>query len=115
MDNLVTLITSRLDSIDRTMHEDRREAAESRKQVYDKLEEQSSHIALIGSRVQTLEKAIVDMSPTVAEFVTMKAQVQGAGKLGTGLWTIGSWVLTAAVGFVSAWAWLQGFFSNTPK
>ena len=112
--SVVALITSRLESIDRSITEERRDSAESRRRVYQKLDQQGHAIAEMWSRVEALEKSMNEMSPTVAEFVTRKTQVVTAGKLGLGLWKLGGVILTAAAGFAGALAWLQGFFTD-PK
>lgn len=110
--SVVSLITSRLDSIDRSISEERRDSAESRSRVYEKLEKQGQDLGLISSRVETLEKSINDMSPTVAEFVSYKTNVKVAGSLGQFLWKFGGWVLATASALAASYAWLQGFFTS---
>lgn len=112
-DALVALLTSRLDSIDRSISEEKRDSAESRRRVYEKLEHQDRKIEKILNRLEALEDVTSSMSPTIAEFVTMKTQVVGAGRLGSMLWKAGGYIMTAAVSFASAWAWITGFFSGT--
>lgn len=109
---VVSLITGRLDSIDRAINEERRDSAESRRRVYEKLEGQDSKLERLDARVETLERTILTMSPTVAEFVDYKAQVRGAGRLGRFLWVCGGFLLTAASSFVAAYAWLAGLFTS---
>lgn len=111
---IVTLLTNRLDSIDRSIAEERRDSAESRRRVYDKLENQDNKLERIDARVEVLEKALLTMSPTVAEFVTTKEQIRGAGKLGAVLWKIGGFLLAAASGAVGVLAWAQGLFTSRP-
>lgn len=83
------------------------EARESRKQVYTKLESTDRKVDHLVWRVEALEKNLGTISPTVQEFAAYKMQAQGAGKLGVALWRIGGWVLAAAAGAVSAWAWVS--------
>lgn len=99
----VLLILDRLKSIDETMAEERKSSAVSRQRVYDKLDKTDHMISKIENRVERLEHAITTMSPTVAEFLTYKAQVQGAGKLGKFLWWIGGLLLGAAAALATQW------------
>ncbi len=112
--SVVALIANRLDSIDRSITEERRDSAESRRRVYEKLEEQGHDISVISSRVETLEKSINEMTPTVAEFVTYKTQVKVAGSLGSFLWKLGGYILAMASASTAAYVWLQGFFTTKP-
>ena len=109
---LVTMISGQLDSINRSIADERRDSAESRRRVYEKLEGQDKSLERLDARVQTLENAILTMSPTVAEFVTMKAQAHGAGKLGKFLWLSGKLLLAAAASAVTTWAWVAGLFGS---
>lgn len=110
--SLVTLISGQLESINRSIADERRDSAESRRRVYEKLEKQDEKLERFDARMQTLENAILTMSPTVAEFVTMKTQAQGAGKLGVFVWSTGKVVIATAAGAAATWAWLAGFFSS---
>lgn len=109
---LVTMISGQLDSINRSIADERRDSAESRRRVYEKLEQQDQKLERLDARVQTLENAILTMSPTVAEFVTMKAQAQGAGKLGKFVWSSGKIVIAMAASAAGTWAWVAGFFGS---
>lgn len=106
----VLLILDRLKNIDETMRAERQSSALSRQRMYDKLEQTDDKIDKIENRVERLEHAITTMSPTVAEFLTYKAQVQGAGRLGKFLWWIGGVVLGAAVALASGWEYVIRFF-----
>lgn len=106
----VLLILDRLKNIDETMRAERQSSALSRQRVYDKLEQTDDKMGKIENRVERLEHAITTMSPTVAEFLTYKAQVQGAGRLGKFLWWIGGMVLGAAVALASGWEYVIRFF-----
>lgn len=115
----VTLIMGRLDSIERSIVEEKRDSAESRRRVYEKLEgqdrslqQQDRKLERIDTRVETLEKAILTMSPTVAEFVTMKTQAQGAGKLGKFVWSAGKLVIAGAASAAATWAWAANLFGS---
>lgn len=109
---LVTMISGQLDSINRSIADERRDSAESRRRVYEKLEKQDDSLTRLDARVQTLETAILTMSPTVAEFVTMKTQAQTAGKLGVFVWSTGKVVIATVAGAAATWAWLAGFFGS---
>lgn len=106
----VLLILDRLKNIDETMRAERQSSALSRQRMYDKLEQTDDKLGKIENRVERLEHAITTMSPTVAEFLTYKAQVQGAGRLGEFLWWIGGMVLGAAVALASGWEYVIRFF-----
>lgn len=119
--SIVTLITNRLDSIDRSIAEERRDSADSRRRVYEKLESQDAKLdsqdrklERFDARLETLEKALLTMSPAVADYVQTKQKVVGAGRLGAGLWRLGGFVLTAASGAAGYWAWMQGLFTTRP-
>ena len=106
----VLLILDRLKNIDETMRAERQSSALSRQRMYDKLEQTDDKMGKIENRVERLEHAITTMSPTVAEFLAYKAQVQGAGRLGKFLWWIGGMVLGAAVALASGWEYVIRFF-----
>ena len=109
--NAVLLILDRLKNIDETMRAERQSSALSRQRMYDKLEQTDSKVEKIESRVERLEHAITTMSPTVAEFLTYKAQVQGAGKLGRFLWWAGGVLLGAAAALATQWHNLVPWFT----
>ena len=106
----VLLILDRLKNIDETMRAERQSSALSHQRMYDKLEQTDDKIGKIENRVDRLEHAITTMSPTVAEFLSYQAQVQGAGRLGKFLWWIGGMVLGAAVALASGWGYVIRFF-----
>ena len=109
-DSAVLLILDRLKNIDETMRAERQSSALSRQRMYDKLEQTDDKIGKIENRVDRLEHAITTMSPTVAEFLSYQAQVQGAGRLGKFLWWIGGMVLGAAVALASGWGYVIRLF-----
>lgn len=111
-DAFVAMLTSRLDTIDRSISEEKRDSAESRRRVYAKLEEQDKKVEAILRRLSDLEQVTSSMSPTVAEYIEYKSQVKGAGKLGKFLWTLGGYILTIAATAASSWAWAKGYFSS---
>lgn len=81
---------------------DLQDAKAARKLVYERLEVTDSKVDRLSWRMDALEKNLNQMSPTVAEFLTYKEQVRGAGRLGKLLWFVGGLVLSAAV-TVSGW------------
>lgn len=111
-DAIVTLLTSRLDSIDRSISEEKRESAESRRRVYQKLEDQERKFEMVIARLTELERVTTNMAPTVKELVALQMQVAAAGRLGNALWGAGKYIISAAVGLAGAWAWFSGFVSN---
>ena len=110
-DSAVLLILDRLKNIDETMRAERQSSALSHQRMYDKLEQTDDKIGKIENRVDRLEHAITTtMPPTVAEFLSYQAQVQGAGRLGKFLWWIGGMVLGAAVALASGWGYVIRLF-----
>ena len=107
----VLLILDRLKNIDETMRAERQSSALSRQRVYAKLEQTDDKIDKIKNRVERLEHAITTMSPTVAEFLAYKAQVQGAGKLGKFLWWLGGILLSAAAALATQWHNIVSWFT----
>lgn len=110
------MLMSRFDEIGRRMSEDRVESNDSRRRIYEKLEQQSKVLTVLDGRVQKLEKAVEGAAPTLAEFTTYKEQVRGAGRLGRVLWGIGGFVLAAGVALSTVWshvaAWLQTLITS---
>ena len=111
-DAFVAMLTSRLDTIDRSISEEKRDSAESRRRVYNKLEEQDRKIEAVLTRLTELERVTSSMSPTVAEYIEYKSQVKGAGKLGRFLWFLGGYILTGAATAASTWVWAKGYFAS---
>ena len=107
----VLLILDRLKNIDETMRAERQSSALSRQRMYDKLEQTDEKVDKIENRVERLEHAITTMSPTVAEFLMYKAQVQGAGKLGKFLRWVGGVMLCAAAALTTQWHNIVSWFS----
>lgn len=115
-DNLAALVLNRLQAIDKTLAEDRRESSASRKKSYERIEEMGEGVTLlrldmseINHRLNKVETAVETLGPQVAEFVTYKSMAEGAGMFGRALWVIGGLVIAAAFAIVTAW---QNFAST---
>lgn len=106
----ISLILTRFDMIERQLAE----GSEGRRRTYDKVETVGRELLLLTTKVEELEKSVAGMSPTVAEFVTMKQQAQGAGKLGSLLWNTGRILLAAAAGAAAYWASMSAWFKGPP-
>lgn len=106
----VTLILSKFDEINRTLAEDRRDSSDSRRRMCERQDQIAQSLAAMGNRVDGLEKSVNSMSPTVAEYLEVKSQVRGAGRLGKLLWFLGGLILSAAVGIATGWNWLASLF-----
>lgn len=91
-----------------TLVEQGREAAESRRRVYQAQEETRIEIVNLKHRMDGLEKAVDGIKPTTAELERVRDRVRFAGKLGQGLWAIGKALLSAAAGFAAAWYSITG-------
>ena len=72
------------------------EARQTRKETYQKLELISSDMSEMKNRLNSVESTIAGHSPTIAEFIKVKQQVEGAGKAGKWLWAIGGILIGAA-------------------
>lgn len=118
----VQLILSKFDEVNRRqdllaqqMAEDRRESAESRRRVYEKVDDIKHHVSAVSGKVERLESSVASMSPAVTEFVTLKAQAKGAGRLGSSLWWAGGVLLTLAGGLVASWAHVASWLRPPPS
>lgn len=106
----VALILTRFDEINRQLAE----GGEGRRRTYEKVEAVGRELLLLTAKVEGLESSVASMSPTVAEFITMKQQAQGAGKLGSFLWNSGRVLLAAAAGAAAYWATMASWFKGPP-
>lgn len=106
----VALILTRFDEINRQLAE----GSEGRRQTYEKVEAVNRELLLLTAKVERLDSSVQAMSPTVQEFVTMKQQAQGAGKLGSFLWSSGRIILAAAAGAAGYWAAWAAWFKGPP-
>ena len=61
-------------------------AAISRIAQYEKTEQLILSMALLDSRVKSIEQSVAAAAPTLVEFTAMKHKVQGAGILGRWIW-----------------------------
>lgn len=102
-DAALALIIDRLQNIDKRMEHAERNASMSRQRMYDKLDTVEREQDKAGVRFEKLETAILTMSPTVAEFVALKANAQAAGRLGSFLWNAGKVLMAAAAGAAAMW------------
>ena len=91
-------VLAKLESIENEMHD----AKEARGKVYERIEATNQKVDHLGWRMDALEKTMNNQAPTIAEFLTYKEQVKGAGRLGKFLWAAGGLILGAAVS-VSGW------------
>lgn len=110
-ETVVSIIMGGITDIKQSIAEDKRDATESRRRVYDKLEDQSRAMYELTARVATVESSVASMAPSVAEFNSMRTKAAGAGKLGRFLWVTGgivlSWALWIVTSFSSITAWFK--------
>ena len=69
----------------------------SRKQLYDKIDGVDTKVTQMEMSIQHVTKELNEMKPTVAEYMSVKHKVAGAGWLGKMLWAAGGIILTAAL------------------
>jgi len=86
----------KLDAIEQKLSD----AEKSRGKMYDKIEatngkidDTNSKVDKLTWRLDALEATMNKQAPTIAEFLTYKEQVRGAGKLGRILWIVGGILL----------------------
>ena len=106
------LLLSRLDSIDTAIRANAQESRESRRRMYNHMEAADQKIEQLDARVAHVETAVTRMTPTLTEFVTIKAKVEGAGVLGRALWFVGGVLISVVAAIVTSWhtitAWFRG-------
>jgi hypothetical protein len=92
--------------MDRFDRMERRQDAseESRRLLHEKINHTERAMDLLRNEVQSLDKSLSSLTPTVQEFIMVKQQVAGAGRLGRALWWIGGLILTAAASVISYFA-----------
>lgn len=106
----ISLILARFDVIERQLAE----GSDGRRRTYEKVELVGRELLLLTAKVDGLEASVGAMSPTVAEFVTMKQQAKGAGRLGAFIWSAGRIILAAAAGAATYWAAWAAWFKGPP-
>lgn len=94
-------VLGKLENIENEM----KDAKEARKIVYKSIEATNSKVDHLTWRMDALETTMNKHAPTIAEFLTYKEQVRGAGKLGKMLWFIGGIVLSAAASIAGWFHW----------
>jgi len=92
------------------LRDDLAQDREARKQLYGRVETTNLNVEKLTWRIDALEKTMSSQAPTIAEFLTYKEQVRGAGKLGKALWMLGGIILSAAAGVVAWITWAVGLF-----
>lgn len=87
------------------------DAEKSRGKMYEKIDATNDKIDATNAKVDkltwrldALEGTMNKQAPTIAEFLTYKEQVKGAGRLGKFLWAAGGIILGWAVALVG---WLN--------
>lgn len=88
-----------LEKIDR-LSDDLAEDRKARKALYERIETTNLSVEKLKWEVEALKNTLNSQAPTIAEFLTYKEQVRGAGKLGRFLWVAGGvllgWAATMA-------------------
>lgn len=106
-DTLQQLIASQLSSLQNDMRslmdmreDDKKDSNESRRKIHESQNAQGAMLLTLNHRMETLEKSVAADQPFIAQAKLMHAQMQGAGKLGSGLWSVGRWLMLAAASLV---------------
>lgn len=90
-------LTAQMDMVVKGMED----ARQSRKEQYQGIQNLNEAVSSLVNRVGTVERQLMEVSPTIAEFIAIKHKVNGAGLLGKMLWAFGG-VLLASI------AWING-------
>lgn len=91
-----------------TLVDQGKEAAESRRRVYQAQEETRIEIVNLKHRMDGLERSVEAIRPTTAELERVRDRVVFAGTLGRWLWGVGKALLSAAAGAAAAYYTLTG-------
>lgn len=91
-----------------TLTEQGKDAAESRKRVYEAQEATRADITGIKHRLDGLERTIDAIKPTTAELERVRDRVLFAGRLGAFLWSVGKGLIAAAAGAAAFWYTMTG-------
>ncbi|MEP2706519.1 MAG: hypothetical protein ABJQ71_05955 [Roseibium sp.] len=99
----IKAIFDQLEEIRTSQTNDRNNSSESRRRVYERLNEVSEILhgmalkqAQIDQRMAMMEETYAAAAPTLTKFSKTKQRVVGAGMLGRVLWRIGAALLGAA-------------------
>lgn len=95
-DTHVMLIMSKFDEINRQMADDRREAGDSRRHMYERMDNMSRDVHDLKHKVNSTAETVNDLAPKVKRYADMEQQAQGAGRLGKLLWWVGGGLLAGA-------------------
>lgn len=106
----VTLILSKFDEINRQLADDRRDSAESRRRMYERMDVMQGDVRDLKQKSSETAKAVEDLVPKVKRFADMEAQAKGAGRLGRALWWIGGVLIGIAAYLYSIKAQLLSLF-----
>lgn len=116
MTGLETMVLNRLADIDRAISDERKDSATSRQRVYEKLDGVDDKLNSMDRRVEKLEVALSSINPTVAEFLTYKANVEGARMLGRFLWVTGGVILgfasSTVIAIASGWSFIERLWKH---
>ncbi|MDH6265558.1 hypothetical protein M2360_000948 [Rhizobium sp. SG_E_25_P2] len=111
----LTQIDSRMNRMEERMDDEKDAASESRRRIYDRLEQQGSTLITVSHRMEGLEKAVAADSVTLSDFRETRAKAAAAGWVGGWLWRTGKYVLGAAAALYAMrqdvaawWHWFIG-------
>lgn len=102
----------RLGGIERSISmiaEEQIRAANKRGEMYASQEATRIEVGEVKGEIRALDKRVSAMEPGFDEYMRLRHQVDGAGKLGRGLWWLGGWIIAAASGLVAFLYWLTGW------
>lgn len=99
---------ARMDERMRTILEELAEAKKSRKEQYRHNESMNTLMTSMDNRIQKVEAALANQTPTIEEFITIKHRVEGAGKMGKWVWVALGAVITFLFNSRETWlTWLS--------
>lgn len=92
---------SALTDMVKTLVEKMDSANDSRKELHHEQGSLRRGIDDLGRELRGLKSAVEQIRPTTDEYLRIREQVTGAGKLGAAAWRVGKWVI-AATGWLAA-------------
>lgn len=99
---------SALTDLVKSLAEEVRAGNESRKVLYQGQEKINQDLIEVRHRMGHLQDGLDSIKPTAAEYVRLRDQAIGAGRLGTFAWRAGGVVLAGAGWLAAAYTWLTG-------
>jgi hypothetical protein len=109
---LMNMVAESISRVERKIDAQATDNAESRRRMHERQEAMNLKLVTLEHDMSQIKGELTGMRPTVAEFVTMRNQAAGAGRLGRFMWKLASYSIAAASGAAGFYAWISGFFTR---